>query len=233
MISPDFDLTQNARLKAVWPSLWDVNAADELFRAVRDVASEAEYEAAITAYLSKSHFPPTPAAILELIEAARNAALAERRKAIGDTSKSHGEKWEDTGQMHTIQCGKWSMTIPKMKRMDSYRARCHMCFDTGWSTFYAAHNDAKTVWLWDEWDDISAEERGSITPQKALCRCGVGKNMPQRSEMVNMWHKGSDRVVPRYPLLEIVAKRAEIRRSNENEMQKMELVMQTEDALPF
>ena len=37
MISPDFDLTQNARLKAVWPSLWDVNAADELFRAVRDV----------------------------------------------------------------------------------------------------------------------------------------------------------------------------------------------------
>ena len=57
--------------------------------------------------------------------------------------------------------------------------------------------------------------------------------MPQRSEMVTLWYKGSDRTMSRYPLLEVVAKRAEIRRSNEAEMQKMVLVTQTEDALPF
>ena len=230
MISPDFDLKQNARIKAVWPSLWTVDAADELFTAVRDWATEGEYEAAITKYLSKAHFPPTPAAIGELIQEARDVT---RSTAPGNAIKELDESWEDSGEMHTIECGKWSMKIPKMHRISGYTARCRMCFDTGWSTFYADSTDRKVVWMFDEWDDISTEQKGRINPHKALCSCNIGRSMPQRDETMTAWYKGQERSISRYPLLEVIESRASIRRVNEVEASKMELVLATEDSLPF
>ena len=204
-ISRKTDDAMAHKLFSIYRDRFTAELADQLIEgltfAVPPLTDE-DYTAAVSKWCATEKWPPLPADILNTHAAITAAAAAQGK--VADTKYFKVQEAELETPVSVTRKTIKVFGVTMTHDVGTYRANCSDCSDRGVAHFYADRVDRKRVYLNAEYDEMSDEQKRNYTHQTALCDCARGIAHPHRAWRTVQWHKGMDRDMSVYPLMEVV-----------------------------
>ena len=204
-ISRETDDAMAHKLLHVYGQRFTAELADQLIEGLTfhvPPLTDEDYIAAVSKWCATEKWPPLPADILNTHAAITAAAAAQDKGAHAKYFKVQEAELERPVSVtrKTIEI----MGVKLTHDVGTYHANCPDCSDRGIAHFYADREDRRRVYLNAEYDEMSDEQKRTYSHQIALCDCVRGREHPHRAWRTVQWHKGRDREMSAYPLMEVV-----------------------------
>ncbi|MAH50325.1 hypothetical protein CMI37_31175 [Candidatus Pacearchaeota archaeon] len=202
MISDTCDDRMARKLFTVYGDRFPAEMADELIDGLKFAnksTTDEEYEEAITEWCATSKWPPKPVDVVNLIQRNKSKSIV-RSQEIFDREQDAVETPPDEETTRTVEVFGRQLTY----RVEHRTHICRDCSDTGKAHFYSI---GTTAFLVSEWEDMTQEERDTCAHHTAICDCASGSMHPHRAWRTVIWHRGKERDVSVYALMEAVRKR--------------------------